>query len=255
MGDIHTAANDGKISMDRTFESTKEMGMKIDTVTDTMNSNIEMMNGLISSIYEIDTSMQGIKTAASEITQAMEASSDDAQKLSEMTQSIHKESEASVEYSESIAVIDDKPSSISNELYKGLREGKHAVSNEEIQNVIEKAKQAHRKWREKAGEMVATMEIQPLQTDSNKCAFGHFYHVFHITHPSIAKEWESIEGIHHEFHNAGDRILDGIEQNDSQNAEHALTQASEISKHLLDVLDGVEDKIKDMTEKGIKIFE
>lgn len=252
--DIHTAAKDGKVSMNRTFDSTKVMGQKIDLVADTMSSNADMLNGLISSVHEIDTSMQGIKTAASEITQAMEASSDDAQKLSEMTQGIHQDAAESVKYSQSIAMIDDKLSQIANNLFKGLREGKHAVSNEEVQNVIVKAKKAHMDWLEKARGMVESMQKQPLQTDSNKCAFGHFYHAFDITHPELVEQWQSIEALHHEFHTMGDKIITGIEQNDRQSAQAAYRQASEISQHMLGVLDSVENKVKDMTAKGTKIF-
>ncbi len=252
---IHEAAKEGKVSMNRTFESTSQMSLKIDLVSDTVGSNIGMLQDLISSVHDIDTSMQGIKIATSEITQAMEASSIDAQRLSEMTQNIYQDAVESVQFAKNISAIDDKLSHVTNNLFKGLRDGKHAITNEEVQNVIRKAKQAHNEWVQKIEGMIERMQLAPLQTNSHKCAFGHFYHALNVTHPQLVEEWKQIDALHHEFHGMGDEIIQKIKENDKVNAGLLYNKTKEISQNMIALLDSVDKKIDGMTAKGIKIFE
>ncbi|HAB60520.1 MAG TPA: chemotaxis protein [Lachnospiraceae bacterium] len=118
---IYVAANEGKESMNRTIESTNQMSRKIDLVSETIDGNIRMMRGLVSSVTRINESMQEVKTSALEINKTMETSSSDAQRLKDMTQNIHQDAIQSVDFARSIADIDDKLSVIATDLSEGLR--------------------------------------------------------------------------------------------------------------------------------------
>ncbi|MDK2808909.1 MAG: hypothetical protein PWP24_1646 [Clostridiales bacterium] len=251
---IHEAAKEGKGSLLRSLESTRQMSEKIDTVSDTVESNIVMLEGLIGSVSNIETSMQGIKVAASQITDAMESSSQDAQRLSEMTQSIHEEAEESVSYAKSISAIDNHLSKVVHELFLGLRDGKHAVTNDEIKQVVIKAKQAHKEWLKKMERMIIAMQAGPIQTDSTKCVFGHFYHSLEVNHPFIDKEWKEIDVLHHGFHTKGDEILAAIDAKDEGRTKALYKEAIQLSEKLIELLDQVEQKLNTMTQEGQKIF-
>ncbi len=251
---IHVAASEGKDSMNRSIESTNQMSSKIDLVSETVSSNIGMLKGLVTSVETINESMQGVKAAAREINDAMESSSNDAQRLSELTQSISQDANESVEYATNISIIDDKLSEVVNELFKGLRDGKHAVTNNELQNVIIKAKNAHMEWVKKIYSMVEDMKIMPIQTNSSKCAFGHFYHALDVTHPELEKEWKEIDKLHHSFHAKGDEIISEINNNNSNGAQEYYRQVVEISNKMLALLNEVDGKISQLTSQGIKIF-
>lgn len=125
---IYMAANEGKESMNRTIDSTNQMSRKIDIVSETIDGNIRMMRGLVSSVTRINESMQEVKTSALEINRTMKTSSSDAQRLKVMTQNIHQDAIQSVDYARNITNIDDKLSVIATDLSEGLRDGKHAVS-------------------------------------------------------------------------------------------------------------------------------
>lgn len=252
---IHMAANEGKESMKRTIDSTDQMSNKIDSVSETIGENIGMLNGLLVNVTKINGAMHGVKCSAAEINKAMETSSEDAQKLSEMTQNIHHDAVQSLEYAKNISTIDDKLSSVVINLFEGLKEGKHAVSNEELLDVLQKAKQSHLSWVEKLRGMVDTMELVPLQTDSHKCAFGHFYHAIDITHPDIVKEWNEIDKLHHDFHKQGDKIIEFVEENKKQEAEKDYKETEKISAQVIDKLKSVEKIIEEMNAKGIQVFE
>lgn len=118
---IYMAANEGKESMNRTIDSTNQMSKKIDIVSETIDGNIRMMRGLVSSVTRINESMQEVKTSALEINKTMKTSSSDAQRLKVMTQNIHQDAIQSVDFARSIADIDDKLSVIATDLSEGLR--------------------------------------------------------------------------------------------------------------------------------------
>ena len=252
--DIHGAAKEGKESMDRTLNSTSEMSEKIEIVSETVGENIEMLKGVTSSVDNIHQSMQGIKLSAAEINGAMESSSRDAERLSLMTHNIHKEAAISVEISKGVSDIDEKLSKVVSNLYDGLRDGKHAVTNRELQNVIKSAKDAHKSWMVLLRDIVDNMTLKPIQTNSKKCAFGHFYHAIVIEHPALADQWKALDSLHHNFHKLGDKVIEVVKQNNKSEAETLYKKAEALSGEMLNSLDDIEKKIEDLTKEGTKIF-
>lgn len=252
---IHGAAKEGKESMDRALDSTHQMSTKIDKVSDTVGSNIEMLHGVDKKVKEINNSMQNIKISANEINKAMETSSTDAQRLTEMTQNIQKDAEDTVEYAKNISTIDDRLSAVVSDLFHGLTDGKHAISNEEIQTSLKKAYQAHTEWMNKLKNMVDTMTVLPLQTNSKKCAFGHFYHSLPIEHPAIAEEWKQIDKLHHEFHLFGDNVIEQIRKKDSVEAQRLCSEAEQLSRQLEALIEELIQKIEGLMKQGVHIFE
>lgn len=251
---IHGAAQDGKESLDSTLASTGQMSEKIEMVSDTIGKNVELLKTVTMDVDVINRSMKGISIAADEINQAMEASSSDAEKLSGMTRSIQQDAAESVEFAGKISKIDDELSVIISDMFEGLKGGKHAVKNEELREVIVKARDSHVRWLEGLGKIVAEMRLYPLQTNSKKCAFGHFYNAISIDNPEISEDWKRIDVIHHEFHKIGDRVMGAVKQKDEMNAKQLYSEAEKLSKQILDTLGKVKSNIEQLTSKGIKIF-
>lgn len=251
---IQDAALEGKESLDRTLASTKDMSEKIETVSQTIVQNVDTLNGVIEDVHNINETMGRIQTAANEINRAMEASGTDAEKLSHMTRSIHSDAIESVEYAKQISQIDDRLSSIVNVMNAGLRGGKHAITNEELKDVIQKAGESHKTWMETLDKIVTEMRSYPLQTDDRKCAFGHFYHSVQIDHPLLQEDWSSIDALHHEFHSMGDQVLDAVKQNNPEAAREYYHKAEELSGKLLSVIDSLKEKIDKLIQDGVRIF-
>jgi methyl-accepting chemotaxis protein len=251
---IHTAAQDGKDSLDSTLHSTGQMSHKIETVSETVGKNVEMLQIVIKDVAEISRAMEGIRISANEIDQAMAASSSDSERLSYMTQNIHKDAVESVEFAARISEIDDELSTIVSGMYEGLNSSSHSIKNKELKEVIAKARDSHVKWVGTLDRIVTEKRAYPLQTNSRKCAFGHFYHAIHINHPEISEDWMQIDKIHHEFHSIGDKVLNAIKQNNSAAAQQHYSEAYELSKKMLAVLERVDAKVDQLTRNGLEIF-
>jgi Methyl-accepting chemotaxis protein len=254
VGRIHTAANDGKESLGRTLNSTGQMSEKIETVSLTVGKNVEMLGIVLKDVAEINVSMDGIRQSANEIDQAMAASGSDAEKLSYMTQSIHKDATESVEFARQISTIDDELSEIVNEMFDGLNSSSHAVKNQEFLDVIGNARESHVKWLKSLNKIVTEMRLYPIQTNSKKCAFGHFYHAINVNHSELAEDWEKIDKIHDEFHAIGDKVVASVKNSDKNSAENFLKEAITLSGKMMDILEVVENKTLQLFQKGINLF-
>lgn len=254
VAEIRTAASESQTSLERSLSSTDSMSKKIEIVSDSVNNNIEMLQGITTDIKSINTSMSDIKVMSQDITETMENSSTDIQRLAEMTQIIQEESLQSKDIVKQIGHIDNQISEIISNLFTGLHEGKRAISNQELLEVIEKAKKAHIAWVQKLKTMTETMSLAPLQTNDKKCAFGHFYQAIQIQHPKLSDLWKQIDPYHHKVHNDGVKTMEAIKNGNHDTAYELYKQEEIASKELITLLDQIQDIIKEMNQKKEKVF-
>ncbi len=240
---IQSAAEESKISLNNTIQSSSQMSEKIEAVSHTISKNVGMLNNVVEDVDIINRSTQGIKIACDEINHAMEASSHDAEKLSVMTQSIHEDAIKSVDFARQLSEIDNRMSDILNVMFESLEGGSHGITKEEILDVLTKAVNAHIKWVEVLQTSVDEMCIYPLQTNPNKCAFGHFYNVIRINYTEIINDWEQIGAIHHEFHLIGDKVMETIKNGQKLKAQDLYNEAEILSKKIINLMEVIIDKL------------
>ena len=247
---IYEASQNGNQAMDRALGSINQMSEKIDNVNHTVGENIEMLKEVTGTVADINEKMLNIRHATVEVNKAMEQCSSDAEKLTHMTKDISIDAKESVTYAKSVSHIDDDLAETISYMYKGIDEGISMIANQDLLEVIEKAKEAHIAWIEKLSEMVNVMQVGAVQTKANKCMFGHFYYVIRLKHPSVAQEWKSIDKVHEEFHAQGKKAIEAIERSDENAARSALQTAVNLSDKLMSILDDIEAKIKQLDARG-----
>jgi Methyl-accepting chemotaxis protein len=254
MEGIHMAALEGKQSMEQTISSTEKMSYKIEVITSTMEQNVDMLQATINNVQEINQAMEGIRISTHEINQAMDASSRDAENLTRMTQIIHQDAVNSAEYAKQISQIDDKLSRIVNNQMTALHGSINAISNHEFIENIEKARSAHSSWLMILKQIVDEMTVYPLQTNSAKCAFGHFYHSMDVTHPAVVDEWREIDAVHDELHRFGDRVIQAVKENQPASANDLYRQAENLSQLIFRNFDSIVAKVKKLTKEETRLF-
>jgi len=242
--DIHQATQDGRSSLESTLKATESMNQKIVLVNETVMENVSMLNSLINRIQDINIAMEGVKGASNEISLAMEESSKGSESLSHMAEQIKEQSRSSSSIAEKLGNIDDELSDIITYLYNGLEGSINALSNEEIYEVIDKAKQSHLDWIKGLDKIVSEMRIYPIQIDGNKCAFGHFYNAVSIDNPKILSDWNEIESIHLEFHKMGEKVTEAVRDKNSDLARNYYRDAIALSEKMISLLDHIQGNIK-----------
>ncbi len=254
MTHIKAAADNGRQSMVNTIEASSEMSSKIDDVYATMQSNMELLNRTIDDVQIVNTTMAGVKTSTEEINIAMETSSTDAEKLHSMAQTIFIDSEKCAELANQITNMDDRMSEITKNLFASLSGSVHNITNEEFKMNIRKARTAHGNWVATLKTIVEEGKIYPLQTNSTKCAFGHFYHTVSVGHPSIKEDWNAIEEIHNKFHICGHKVIDAIKNSQKSEAQNYYAEAEMLSKHIFELLDKIEKEVDVQTKNGVQLM-
>ncbi|MBU3130763.1 methyl-accepting chemotaxis protein [Clostridium tagluense] len=252
---IQKAAIGGQESMNNTIDSTNNMNLKLDAISHTIKENVSMLKTTIKDVDKITESLGDISGAAEQINQAMDESTKDVEKLNDMTQVIHADAIQSKESAKQISKIDEELSDIVREMLSSLNGGKNAITNEELLSHLSKAKEAHGSWIKNLKRMVDEMKVYPIQTNSKKCAFGHFYHSINLTHSDIAKEWTAIDKVHNELHSMGTKVIDVININNSIQANSFYLQTEKLSKEIFVLIDNVIKAIERKSQSGIEILE
>lgn len=251
---IFEASNEGKDSVSNVLKSTDRMGEMIGDVSDTVGNNIMQLDDVTTGIKSISERINEINQSAQEVNDAMESSASETEALIEVTKALSEDAENTVRVGNEISKIDDNFSETVEYMYKGLFTGRHAISNQELLDIILKASQSHKNWLAKLSKMVDNMVIQPLQTNSNKCAFGHYYNAIRISNDMIKDEWNQIRGLHQKFHSMGNEIIAEIEKEDKVKAALLLNETTKTSESLLHILSNIKIKIEQCEKENIQIF-
>ncbi len=107
------------------------------------------------------------------------------------------------------------------------------LTNHEFVKYVETAITAHSAWLGKLKDMVNNRTILPLQQDSSKCGFGHFYYAITPKDPELLAIWSPIEAKHKKFHSFGADAIKAIFNEDYARAERIYAEADQYSKELM----------------------
>lgn len=253
MEQVYQASALGKNSVDKVLESTEKIGEKIDIVSMTVGENIEMLHQVAKTVENINESMEGINRVTMEVNNAMEQCSRDAENLTYMSSAVSNTATESVEYAEGVEEIDDKLSVVAQKLYADVHQGLSMISNQEVIDILKKAKTAHEAWIESVRTMVKEEKVHPLQMNPKKCAFGHFYGVIPIKASGLLELWKQIGDIHTRLHEKGPKVVQCIMDKDKRGAEKYLAECEEISEKVMKALGDMQKEVEAMSAKGEQV--
>lgn len=254
MKNIHIAAREGTESVNRTLHSTNQMSDKMNLVSDTINSNISLLQEVVGNISGINSSMQDIRMSTGNINAAMDESSRNAELLAQMTLSIKQEAASSDSFAQSITSIDDKISDVTGHMYQGLQHGDHVLSNQEFKDTVSKAQVAHKNWLVTLKKIVDGKKMLPIQVNGKKCAFGHFYYALPVTNVNLTEEWKRIAPIHKTLHETGAKAVAAVKIGDMNKAGQLYQEAARLSGQILSLLTDIDYKVEQMTRSSQPVF-
>ena len=107
------------------------------------------------------------------------------------------------------------------------------LENAEFADYMQNAVSSHHAWLGNLKKMVNTREIIPLQLDSSKCGFGHFYYAMTPDIPGVLPIWEGLGGKHRKFHTYGAAVMNAISRGDYSESERLYWEAENYSRELI----------------------
>lgn len=220
---IKEASEKSVQSASNTVESLEAMSKKINYVWDLnreSQQSVARVNDSIRSIAEvsenISSSMNEMENQLRNSTSFMNQVSADLKKAVEPVVGIEKTLDAAAK----------QMGLLSQDAF-------YHLENSEFAKYVRDAITAHRTWLNNLRNMVETHNITPLQLDSTKCGFGHFYYSVNPRIPVIMPVWEALEMKHRKFHQYGATIIEALNSGSYTEAGQIYREAEEYSKGLI----------------------
>ena len=206
-----------------TIESLASMAEKIGHVWELNNDSqryISNVNESVSSIAavseEISSSMAEMENQLKDCTDFMRQVGMDLQQATEPVVDIEKTLDTTVKQMGSLT-----------------QDAFFHLENAEFADYMQNAVSSHHAWLGNLKKMVNTREIIPLQLDSSKCGFGHFYYAMTPDIPGVLPIWEGLGGKHRKFHTYGAAVMNAISRGDYSESERLYWEAENYSRELI----------------------
>lgn len=210
-------------SSDSTIQSLNSMANKITNVwelNDRSKQNISQINDSISSMAsvseEISSSMSEMENQLNESTEFMRTVGRDLRQATEPVVNIEKTLDDSVK----------KMGRMSKDAF-------YHIKNQEFIEYMDTAIASHRTWLENLRKIVDSQNVIPLQLDSSKCGFGHFYYAVTPDIPGVLPIWEELGNKHQKFHTYGQTVINAIKNQEYGRARQIYNEAANYSKELI----------------------
>lgn len=230
---IKDASEKTNTSTTHTIEVLNTMTEKIVTVWDLNDKNqhhLAKVNDNISSLAavseEISSSMSEMESQAQRIEEQCLSLNDDTHQMRDI---IHEMEKVTAPIS-GIEKTLDKAARIMGSMTK---DPFYDLTNKEFRKYIENAINAHGTWLTKLKDMVDSRNIIPLQQDSSKCGFGHFYYAITPKNPELVAIWKPMEEKHKKFHSFGTDVIKAIFNEDYARANSIYKEAEKYSEDLI----------------------
>lgn len=107
------------------------------------------------------------------------------------------------------------------------------LENQEFAQYMSNAISSHHTWLGNLKKMVYGRAIVPLQLDSSKCGFGHFYYAMTPDIPDILPIWNNLGAKHQKFHAYGTAVTNAINRQAYEEAEQIYKDAENYSRELI----------------------
>lgn len=107
------------------------------------------------------------------------------------------------------------------------------LENDEFAKYVNSAITAHHAWLGNLQNMVRQRKVLPLQLNSAKCGFGHFYYALTPQIPQVLPIWNALGEKHRRFHQYGADVIQAIQSGQYARAEQICNEAQKYSAGLI----------------------
>lgn len=227
MGDfVESITNASKKSVDSVSHTIDSLGEMTDKIRNVWELNDENKNDIL----EISTSMNRIASVSEQISNAM---SEMENQLRESTNFMSRVSVDMKKAAEPVVDIEKTLDDTVKQMGTMTEDAFFHLKNQEFSHYVNNAISAHQTWLGNLRKMVNEKAVQPLQLDSTKCGFGHFYYALTPKIPGVIPIWGELGAKHKRFHKYGGQVIDALRSGDYSMAEQLYVEAEEFSKELI----------------------
>ena len=230
---IRDASQQSNQSVNRTIERLDQVTEKIQDVWKINTENekhVERVNDSVTSLAavseEISSSMAQMEHQAVQIKEQCYILDEDTHALKEISSLLKDNIKPVV----SIEKILDEAA---KQMGVMMEDPFFEMKNEEFISYIDAAITAHKNWMANLHKMVQDRVYRPIQLDSTKCGFGHFYHSITPKDSEILQVWNGVGEKHTKLHNYGNQVKKALLSENFAEAEKYYEEVDAFSKGLI----------------------
>ncbi len=244
-------ANEIRELAERTQELTGNMGDFVEGIKDASQKSVDSATSTISALDSVTEKIEHVWTLNNEnqkhvskvndsvssivaISEELSSSMTEMEnQLMESTNFMHDVSRDIQRTTKPVADIEQMLDETLQRMGDMTEDPFYHLENRDFTQYMRNAITAHNTWLSNLSKMVESKTIIPLQLDSSKCGFGHFYYAMTPRIPDILPIWIGLEAKHKKFHSYGADVMDALKSEDFTRAKQIYREAEEYSKNLI----------------------
>ena len=237
--EIEETSSESLKSIEETNASMKEIPKASGKIKNLIENNFNEVSNIKSDMETFMASFQEISSSTSEVNNAVNALAQETEKITELTHTLDKTTNSLNTVKETIHHSDTKFIENNTKYYETFMGYQSKITEEELVRLLENAKSQHETWMDTLRQAVENDQIMPLQIDSSRCGFGHFYHSIQVEDPRVASLWQKIDQHHERLHHVGGEILRLIKAQDYHLAKEKYSEAERASREVYGIIDKI----------------
>lgn len=250
VNNIGTCSTNSSKSVKDTIESIDKLGEYTEAISASSSKVRESIDTEVKSIELLAASMEEINASSEEINSNMDIIGENVQEVSNEA-AVLSEKSLEIKYlADEMDKIDDEMSNLAKLSGDITGENHFKITNKDFIVAINNAIKAHENWVKQLQNMAMENKIKPIQTDGQKCGFGHFYNSVMPRHEGIIEIWIKIDNIHKELHKVGEVVKNNIKDGNTEKAKENSKKATQLSQTIINMLSNIKSIATEVDKEG-----
>lgn len=254
MKNIEYSSKNNSESINTTIAGIENLSYYNNLMYDSFQTFKISINLTVESIQTIATSMEEISASSEEINTSIDSIANISNEVNNEANLLKNKSLNVQELAKQMEEIDDDMGKLAILSGDVVSENYFKITNEEFIYAIDSAITAHEKWVKDLEDMVLKREKIPIQKDSNKCGFGHFYNSIIPKDNDVKDIWINIDLLHKQLHQLGHVVENNIENEQYEDAMKNSKKAKELSMDIIEKLSQIKNKILELNQEGKSVL-
>ena len=237
--EIEQTSEESLKSIEQTNASMVEIPKASGKIKELIENNFNEVYTIKGDMENFMASFEEISSSTSEVNHAVNALAEETEKITGLTRTLDKSTRKLGAVKETIHNSDTEFIENNTKYYETFMGYKSKITSKELIQLLENAKSQHETWMNTLQDAVENKQIMPLQIDSTRCGFGHFYNSIQVDDPRVSALWQKIDQHHENLHNIGGKILQRIKAEDFATAKEEYKKAENASLEVYSIIDHI----------------
>lgn len=251
---VEEASNKSAGSVDTTVESLNIMNENLQQVMVSNTQNRDELKNINMSIESVASTSEEIGNSTADASVQIGILSDKMKLARDISDEVKMTGEEISDLIKPISDVEEKLTKVTHTMGEMIKDRFYMVDNSIFLQNVTNAIEAHKKWVKLLKQIVDTRKLEAIQTNSHKCAFGHFYYSVSPRNKEVVTIWKRIEEQHSKLHNSGEAVKRAIREENYSAAEKQYQETLTLSNSLIKEFDSIINIVKQLDKKDINVF-